>query len=239
MEEQTNQVFTKKNIISFLVIGILLLSIPFGVRLALEQTQLRSRAAVNVITFVQGDTVACKTVNNKEECTTTSDTVPVELRSPLGPPGPTYTPTPTPTTTPVPTATPTPTLAPGSWIINTEAKCPAGQTTTVKSRIYYAIWPKYPLSSVLEWNYDNYATGIHTVSITATAPQGSGATQAIYVGMETESGQNLTPVPPPTPNNTAMTFATMFNPPTEMVRWYFNELPAGVYNINFGAAGCR
>lgn len=99
MEEQTKQFFTKKNIISFLVIGILLLSIPFGVRLALEQTQLRSRAAGNEITFVTGDTVACTTTNGKETCTTTSDTVPVELRSPFGPPG-------SPIATPTPTGTP-------------------------------------------------------------------------------------------------------------------------------------
>lgn len=87
MEEQTTQIFTKKNIISFLVIGILLLSIPFGVRLVIEQTQLRSRAAADPITFVPSETVACKTVNNRQECTTTSDTVSIELRSPLGPPG--------------------------------------------------------------------------------------------------------------------------------------------------------
>lgn len=107
MEEQTNQIFTKKNILSFLVIGILLLSIPFGVKLALEQTQLRSKAANTEITFVPGDTVKCTTTNSVETCTTTSDTVPIELRSPLGPPGAALTPTPTLTLTPIPTDTST------------------------------------------------------------------------------------------------------------------------------------
>lgn len=127
MEDQINQIFTKKNIISFLVIGILLLSIPFGVKLALEQTQLRSRAAVVPITFVAGDTVSCKTVNNREECTTTSDTVPVELRSPLGPPGSPLTPSVT-SSVPSPTSTSPPECdqnndCPDGKICNSDGKC--------------------------------------------------------------------------------------------------------------------
>lgn len=138
-------------------------------------------------------------------------------------------------TTPIPvsTATPTPTLAPSTWIINAEPVCTVGKVPTGKTRIYYAIWPKYPLSSKLDWLNDDYAVGIHSKQIAATAPQGPGATQGIYVGMETESGENLFPVSPP-PNG-EITYATYFNPPKLMAHWFYDKLPSGAYNLKFQA----
>lgn len=86
MEEQNPSVLNKKNIITLLIIGIMLLVIPAGVKLV-SQTQLfRSRAAADPITFT-GDSVSA------DKRTTSSTTVTVELRSPLGPP-PTATPAP-------------------------------------------------------------------------------------------------------------------------------------------------
>ncbi|MFH0937267.1 MAG: hypothetical protein V1808_03155 [Candidatus Daviesbacteria bacterium] len=84
LEGSEDKLWSKKNIITFLLVGIGLLVIPFGVKLAEQQTFLRIRAAGNEITF-SGDTVKCDASGNN--CTTSSEEVLVELRSPLGPPG--------------------------------------------------------------------------------------------------------------------------------------------------------
>lgn len=120
MNESENQLFTKKNIITFLLLGILVLAIPIAVILVQKQQELRSRAAGEVVTF-SGDGVAC----DSSGCKTNSSTVDITFNSPygaFGTPAPTATPapptntpgpnTPTaipPTGTPIPpTATPTP-----------------------------------------------------------------------------------------------------------------------------------
>ncbi|MDD2823332.1 MAG: hypothetical protein PHQ59_04620 [Candidatus Daviesbacteria bacterium] len=81
MEEVNKGLLNKKNIIALLVIGIMLLVIPVGVKLASEQQLFKSRAAADPITF-SGDSVS------PDKRTTTSTTFTIELRSPLGPPAP-------------------------------------------------------------------------------------------------------------------------------------------------------
>lgn len=134
-----------------------------------------------------------------------------------------------PSPTPTLAVTPTPTLPPSTWIINVEPVCSAGTILTGKTRIFYAIWPKYPLSSKLTWQNDDYAIGSHTQQIAATAPQGSDAIQGIYVGLETETGVNLTPTG--TPPNPAITYANYFK--ILMAHWFYNELPSGTYDLKF------
>lgn len=135
-----NKILSKKNITTFLIIGILVLVIPFTVKLVERQQTLKSRAAgENAITFVPGDNIECDASGN---CTTTDSTVELELKSPIGPPG-TIVPTPTtgPTNTPtptlppgVPTNTPTPTSSPRdcavSWSL-TPASPSANSTMTI------------------------------------------------------------------------------------------------------------
>lgn len=75
------KLITKKNLISLLLLAILIVGIPLGVRLAQNQQQLKSRAAGDPIKF-SGTGVDC----SKQQCTTTSPTIDIEFVSPLGPP---------------------------------------------------------------------------------------------------------------------------------------------------------
>lgn len=97
--------FTKKNIIALLIMGVLVLAIPIGLKLAQKQQQLKSRASGGQagITFT-GPNVSC---DSGGSCTTKSASVEVDLVSPDGLPPAVVSPTATPTP-----ATPTPT--PGS-----------------------------------------------------------------------------------------------------------------------------
>lgn len=79
MEETDNKLLTKKNIISLLIICIILLIIPVGVKLAQQQQQLRLRAANPVEIIFSGDNVSA------DKKTTTSPEVEVELRAPWPP----------------------------------------------------------------------------------------------------------------------------------------------------------
>lgn len=78
-----NKLFSKKNILALVLVGILLLTIPFIVTY-LKQTQiLKSRATADII--FEGEGVSgC----DSGDCQTTSSTVSVRLQSPLGPPAP-------------------------------------------------------------------------------------------------------------------------------------------------------
>jgi len=78
-----SNLFSKKNIISFLVIGILMLAIPVGVQLVQKQQALKSKAAGDPINLV-GPNVKCSQGTN--ECVVTDKSFEVELRSPYGPP---------------------------------------------------------------------------------------------------------------------------------------------------------
>jgi len=81
MEEINKSILNKKNIISLLIIGIMVLVIPAGVRMVGEQQLLRSKAAAEPITFT-GNSVS------PDKRTTSSTFLTVELRSPMGPPVP-------------------------------------------------------------------------------------------------------------------------------------------------------
>ncbi len=80
--QSEEKLLSKKNLISLLLLAILIVGIPLGVRLAQRQQQLKSQAAGDPIKF-SGTGVDC----SKTECITTSPTIDIELISPLGPPG--------------------------------------------------------------------------------------------------------------------------------------------------------
>lgn len=89
----TSQIFTKRNIIGLVLLVALAIAIPFAINLLQKQTVLKSKAseaAVNEIKFT-GTGVTCDATG---KCTSTSDKVDLELRSPW-PISATLTPTPT------------------------------------------------------------------------------------------------------------------------------------------------
>lgn len=79
MEETNNTLFTKKNILTLLIIFIALLIIPVGVKLVQEQQQLKSRAGGAATINFTGSNV------DSDKKTTTSPDVEVELRAPWPP----------------------------------------------------------------------------------------------------------------------------------------------------------
>lgn len=83
--ESENKLLTRKNIITFLLVGIMLLVIPVGVQLIQQQQTLKSKAASEASINFSGEGVECDEAGN---CTTTSDTIQIELNSPFGPPAP-------------------------------------------------------------------------------------------------------------------------------------------------------
>ncbi len=86
MDYSENKLFSKKNIISYLLLAILIVAIPVGIRLVQQQQILKSRAAGEApITFKSPsgtNVVDC----SKGECVTTSSTIDIEVFSPLGAP---------------------------------------------------------------------------------------------------------------------------------------------------------
>lgn len=122
-------------------------------------------------------------------------------------------------------------LSPLTWIIKAEPVCTNGAKSIYRTRMFYTIWPGYPLSAQLTWQYDDYSSGTHTKQITASAPKESTDVQGIYVGLETESGVTLSPkgIPP----NSLIRYEAYFNPPVLMAHWFWNELPSGVYSLKF------
>lgn len=84
-----NNLFSKKNIITYLILAIIILGIPIGVKLVQQQTQLRSKAAGDEIKF-SGDGVKCdpNAASNEVGCSTTNPTVRVQITSPFGAPLP-------------------------------------------------------------------------------------------------------------------------------------------------------
>lgn len=80
MDEAEKQLFTKRNVVSFLVVAILILVIPFGVNLIETQTRIRSQAAAGDAINFAGDNVKCEVKNGKEECLATDDTVNIEFK---------------------------------------------------------------------------------------------------------------------------------------------------------------
>lgn len=81
-----SNLWTKKNIINLLLVGIALLVIPFGAKLVSQQQIFQSRAAEpGEVKFIKGEGVDC---DNAGKCVTTGNTVQLELRSPFGGPKP-------------------------------------------------------------------------------------------------------------------------------------------------------
>lgn len=76
--------FTKKNIITFLLVSIALLVIPFSVKLVQQQQFFRSKAAAEPSIVFKGEGVSCDSTGSN--CTSIKDTFQVEFYSPLGPP---------------------------------------------------------------------------------------------------------------------------------------------------------
>ncbi|OGE20503.1 hypothetical protein A3A14_00710 [Candidatus Daviesbacteria bacterium RIFCSPLOWO2_01_FULL_43_38] len=72
------KLFSRKNIIALLAVGILFLSVPFAVKLVQEQQELRSKASGGDVINFTGPGVECK----GNECTTTEATINIELRAP-------------------------------------------------------------------------------------------------------------------------------------------------------------
>lgn len=70
----------KKNLITLVLIGILLLAIPVGINLLKQQQIIQSRATGDEIKF-SGTSVKC----SGGDCTTTSPTVQVDLTPPVWP----------------------------------------------------------------------------------------------------------------------------------------------------------
>lgn len=102
---------SRRNIISFLLIGILMLAIPFGVRLVEQRQQVRSKATLSnedAIKF-SGSGANCTTSagGDQPSCAATANTLDIDLTSPFGPPGQISQPPPAPSQAVSPTPTPT------------------------------------------------------------------------------------------------------------------------------------
>lgn len=82
--QQEEKLFSKKNLIPYLILAIFILAIPLGVKLVQTQTQLKSRAAGGDITF-RGTGVTCPATG---ECSATEAQIEVVLDSPFGSPLP-------------------------------------------------------------------------------------------------------------------------------------------------------
>ena len=76
MDQQN--LLSKKNIILFFTLLVIIISIPVGVYLIQRQQQLKSKAQVEPIIF-QGTDVDCANI----ECTTSSTTVDVKITAPF------------------------------------------------------------------------------------------------------------------------------------------------------------
>ncbi len=84
MDYSSDKLLSKKNLIPFLVLLILIIAIPLALRLVQTQQILKSKAAGEAITFTSSST-APNTVNcTQTVCTTTSPTFDIQVVSPLG-----------------------------------------------------------------------------------------------------------------------------------------------------------
>lgn len=78
------ELLTKRNIISFLIIAVLLLAIPFSLKLIQQRQNIKSKATSDPISFATGGSTGV-TCDGSGNCTTTNTTVQVELRAPAPP----------------------------------------------------------------------------------------------------------------------------------------------------------
>lgn len=105
---QEKKLLTKKNIVTFLILAILMAGIPLGVKLVQEQTLLKSRAVGGGVSF-RGTGVTCPPTG---ECESTEPQVEVVLDSPFGVFLPALSPSPTPSPSPSVSPSPSPSLSP-------------------------------------------------------------------------------------------------------------------------------
>lgn len=84
MDYSNNQFLTKKNIISLLILAIIMVSIPLGVRLAQNQQILKSQAAEEPILFSSSEGLPDSVKCTGQNCTTTSPIIDIKVESTLG-----------------------------------------------------------------------------------------------------------------------------------------------------------
>jgi len=82
VETQESNLFSKRNIITFLLIAIMMAAIPVAVKMAQEQQQLKSKAASTAGIIFTGDKVKQDSSGNY---TTTSPDLQIKVTSPFGP----------------------------------------------------------------------------------------------------------------------------------------------------------
>ena len=75
------KLFSKKNIITYLILAIIVLAIPVGVRIVETQRALQSKATGNEITFPD-----LTRVDSAGNPITTTTQIKIKLDSPFGPP---------------------------------------------------------------------------------------------------------------------------------------------------------
>jgi|SRR3989344_4470108 len=81
-EATAKRSFSKKNILSYLMVAIIILAIPVAVKLVQTSQQLKTQASGSEIKFVESEKLTC--ANN--DCKTTDPIIEIELHSPFGPP---------------------------------------------------------------------------------------------------------------------------------------------------------
>lgn len=123
-DETRNLFHNKKNVINLLILGILILGIPLGVNLVRTQQIIKSRAAVDPITFT-GPNVRQK---GNGAWVATKPQIELQLTSPLGPPAPGG--SPIPSASPAPSGSPQPRACTVSWTLN-PASPPANSNTAI------------------------------------------------------------------------------------------------------------
>lgn len=77
------KLFSKRNIIIYLVLAIIILTIPLVVGLAQKQTQLKSSAANADFKFVPQSDNSVKCDTSGENCTTTTPNIQIRITSPF------------------------------------------------------------------------------------------------------------------------------------------------------------
>ena len=82
-----DNLFSKKNLITYLLLAILAVAIPLGIQMVQQQIELRTKATGEEIKF-SGTGVSCdpSIPASGVQCTTTNPTITVELTSPFGGP---------------------------------------------------------------------------------------------------------------------------------------------------------
>lgn len=81
--DYTTKIFSKKNIVGYLILAIIILAIPLLVILVQKQTQLKSQAASAEFKFVKDPDGGVKCDTSDENCTTNKQTIQLRITSPF------------------------------------------------------------------------------------------------------------------------------------------------------------